>query len=121
MWYSMEYGASKAVRRMSLESASALAPSVVLKTRLHLAVLHQIDDVRAALQDLVDLLAGNAVGVERPLGAARRDDAEAGVRPARASAPTTPALSASRTETNTVPLRGSVLPAPIWLLAKASA
>ena len=41
-------------------------------------------------------------------------------RSSRRTAPTTFGLSLSRTETNTVPEVGTGLPAPSWLLAKAT-
>ena len=88
---------------------------------LHLAVADGVLDVRAAFQHLVDLL--------RPRRRFRRGSAAVPPvastlkpRPAsRLTAGRTPALSSSRTETNSVPERGRSTPAPSWLLAKASA
>ena len=46
---------------MSLLSAKALAPSVVLKTSATLVVFHGVDNVRTPFQNLVDNFARNAV------------------------------------------------------------
>ena len=57
----VKYGTlcNSAARRSERLSARACAPSVVLMTKLDVAVLDSIDDMRTAFKHLVDLVAGD--------------------------------------------------------------
>ena len=97
---------SSAVRRIENESAVPAA-SGVLMTIAIFARLHQIDNVRTALVDLVDVGARDAQALDVARGAARRDQLEADLSKA-ARDRLEPRLSSSRTLTKTVPLERQI-------------
>ena len=90
-----------------------------IENELHLAVFDGIDNMRAAFELLVDPRRFDAVCAEVALCSRRCDDLESKLASSFTAA-STRGLSASRTETKTVPARGSRAPPPIWLFAKAA-
>ena len=91
-----------------------------VENELDLAVLDGIDDMGPALEALLICVGGDAVLDQEALRPGGGDDLEAELASGVFTAARMRAsLSASRTDTNTVPVRGSREPPPSWLLAKA--
>ena len=104
-----------------MESASALAPSVVLKTMSTSPLVMASTICGPPFQHLVDPLAGDAVRVEMALGAARGEDAEAHLgRSSRDRGQQLVLVAVLHRDENGA-REGSFAPPPSWLLAKATA
>ena len=93
-------------------------PSGVLMTSVDLAVFHQVDGVRPALEHLETWSARQIVGAQERRGAAGCDASGSPSRPARARSGERCGLSRSLTVTNAVPLSGSLSPRSVAMASR---